>query len=144
MNTRTDFSQRQSGVVLLESLLAILIFSLGILALIGLQATAVKQSTDARYRSEAALLANDIIGQMWVSDRTPATLQGNFNTGGPLYNAWFARVSGTLPGVVANTPTAPTIAIDANGIATVTVYWIAPSEPAGTPRHEYVTLAQIR
>ena len=50
----------QSGVMLLEALIAILIFSLGILALIGLQATAISQSTDARYRSEAALLANDI------------------------------------------------------------------------------------
>ena len=132
-------------MILIESLLAILIFSLGILALVGLQAAAVKQSADAKYRTEAALLANEVIGQMWVSDRTTATLQGNFNSpGGAAYNNWLARVGGVLPGVVANSPTAPTIAIDADGIATVTVNWNAPNEPAGTPIHQYIAIAQIR
>jgi len=134
----------QSGIVLLEALLAILVFSLGVLALVGLQATAIKQSTDARYRSEAALLANDVISQMWVSNRTTAILQTNFNTGGTAYNTWLARVVSTLPGVVANSATAPTIAIDAQGIATVTLFWRAPNEPAGTTPHNFVAIAQIR
>ena len=71
----------QSGVILIEALVAILIFSVGILALVGLQATAIKQSTDARYRTEAAALANELIAEMWVSDRTTATLITNFATG---------------------------------------------------------------
>ena len=133
-------------MILIESLLAILIFSLGILALVGLQAAAVKQSADAKYRTEAALLANEVIGQMWVSDRTTAALQANFNSpGGGQYNNWFAnRVRTVLPGVAANSPTAPTIAVDANGIATVTVFWNAPNEPAGAPIHQYIANAQIR
>ena len=142
MNSRHHCANNQSGVILLEALLAILIFSLGILALVGLQAAAVKQSTDARYRTEAALLANEVIGQMWVSDRTTANLQGNFNSpGGAAYVNWLARVGGVLPGVAANPPT---IAIDPQGIATVTVNWIAPNEPAGTAPHQYVAIAQIR
>ncbi len=142
MNSRHHCASHQSGVILLEALLAILIFSLGILALVGLQAAAVKQSTDARYRTEAALLTNEIIGQMWVSDRTTATLQGNFNSpGGGDYQNWRARVGGILPGVAANPPT---ITIDPQGIATVTVNWIAPNEPAGTAPHQYVAIAQIR
>jgi len=145
MNFQPDIARHQSGMILIEALLAILIFSLGILALVGLQATAIKQSADAKYRTEAALLTNEIIGQMWVSDRTTAVLQGNFNSpGGGNYNNWLARVSGILPGVAANSPTAPTIAIDANGIATVTVFWNAPNEPAGAPIHSYVAIAQIR
>ena len=116
MNSQHDFARQQSGMILIEALLAILIFSLGILALVGLQATAVKQSADAKYRTEAALLANEIIGQMWVSDRTTAALQANFNSpGGADYNNWLARVGGVLPGVAANSPTAPTIAIDGTG-----------------------------
>jgi type IV pilus assembly protein PilV len=141
MNSQPDIARHQSGVILLEALLAILIFSLGILALVGLQAAAVKQSADAKYRTEAALLTNEIIGQMWVSDRTTAVLQANFNTGGTAYNNWFARVSGILPGVAANPPT---VAIDGQGIATVTVSWAAPNEPAGTQPHQYVAIAQIR
>lgn len=140
--------KQQTGVVLLEALLAILVFSLGILALVGLQATAVKQSTDAKYRSEAALLANDIIGQMWVSDRTAATLQTNFATGGTQYAAWQARVASMLPGVAANPPSV-TISIDNSvaasptAIATIQIFWVAPSEPAGTTPHNYLTIAQI-
>jgi type IV pilus assembly protein PilV len=141
MNSQPDIAHHQSGMILIEALLAILIFSLGILALVGLQATAIKQSADAKYRTEAALLANEIIGQMWVSDRTTAVLQANFNTGGTTYNNWLARVSGILPGAAANPPA---IAIDAQGIATVTVNWIAPNEPAGTPAHQYIAMAQIR
>ncbi len=129
-------------MILIEALLAILIFSLGILALVGLQAAAVKQSADAKYRTEAALLANEVIGQMWVSDRTTAVLQGNFNSpGGGDYQNWRDRVGGILPGVAANSPT---IAIDANGIVTVTIFWTAPNEPAGTQAHQYVAIAQIR
>lgn len=128
-------------MMLLEALIAILIFSLGILALVGLQATAIKQSTDARYRSEAALLTNDIISQMWSTDRTSTTLQTNFNTGGATYNTWLPRVTAVLPGAAANPPT---IVVDNQGIATVTVNWLAPSEVAGTPPHNFVTIAQIR
>lgn len=144
MTSQNKPLHHQSGIVLLEALLAILVFSLGVLALVGLQATAIKQSTDARYRSEASLLANDIISQMWISDRTTATLQTNFNTSSTAYNTWFARVQGTLPGVVANSATAPTIAIDAQGIVTVTLFWRAPNELAGTTPHNFVTIAQIR
>ena len=141
MNSQPDIARHQSGMILIEALLAILIFSLGILALVGLQATAIKQSADAKYRTEAALLTNEIIGQMWVSDRTTAVLQANFNTGGTAYNNWFARVSGILPGAAANPPA---IAIDGQGLATVTVNWIAPNEPANAPIHNYVAMAQIR
>ena len=141
MNSQTRFARQQSGVILLEALLAILIFSLGILALVGLQAAAVKQSADAKYRTEAALLANEVIGQMWVSDRTTATLQGNFNSpGGADYNNWLVRVGGVLPGVAANPPE---IVIDNSGIATVTVRWAAPNE-ADPATHSYIAIAQIR
>ena len=144
MNERLNNLRHQSGVMLLEALIAILIFSVGILALVGLQAAAVKQSTDARYRSEAALLASELFGQMWVSDRTVASLQNNFNTGNTAYNAWLARVSATLPGVVVNTITAPNVAVDAQGITTIELFWIAPNEPAGAAPHRYITISQIR
>ena len=70
--------KHQAGVMLIEALIAILIFSVGVLGIIGLQGSATKASTDARYRSEAALLANELIGRMWTSDRTQATLQAAF------------------------------------------------------------------
>lgn len=56
----------QSGAMLLEALIAILIFSLGILAIIGLQAQSIRNSAEAKYRSDAAYLANQLIGRMWA------------------------------------------------------------------------------
>ena len=69
--------------MLIEALLAILIFSIGILAVVGMQSVAIKSVTDSKYRSEAAFLANELIAQMWTD-------QGNIG----LYNY---PGSGTVP-----------------------------------------------
>lgn len=53
---------QQAGSVILEALIAILIFSIGILALVGMQATAISNVADAKYRSTAGFLANQIVG----------------------------------------------------------------------------------
>jgi type IV pilus assembly protein PilV len=132
---------RQTGFSIIEGLVSILIFSLGVMALISLQATSVQQSSNAKYRSDAAMLANELIGQMWVGDRTATSLQANFNTGGTQYNAWLTNVQATLPGSSAS---APTVSVSNNGQVTVNIYWKAPSEPASTAEHNYITLAQIK
>lgn len=142
--TVRDTRHPQSGVILLEALVAILIFSIGILALVGMQATAVKYSTDARYRSEAAALANELIAEMWVSDRSTAVLRPNFETGGARYTPWATRVGATLPGAIA-----PTVVIDDTGTAlpgrvSVTIQWKAPYQAAAAAPHSYVATAMIR
>lgn len=62
-------SSRTAGSALIESLLALVVFSVGLLSLLVLLTSALKQSDNARYRSEASLLASDLIGQMWSGDR---------------------------------------------------------------------------
>jgi len=60
-------------VTLIESLIAILIFSMGILALVGMYSSAVSRTTDSQYRIEAANHANRILGQIWANvDRSTA------------------------------------------------------------------------
>lgn len=114
----------QSGVMLIEALIGILIFSVGILALIGMQATAMRNTADARYRSEAAFLASQIIGQMWV-DRTNLASYGA--AGYAPRDTWANQVAATLPGIPANAP-APTIVIGAGNEVTVTIQWVQPGE----------------
>ena len=63
----------QQGSVLLEALIAILIFSFGILAITGLQAAMMKNSADATYRAEAAYIVQQRLGQMLVN---PLALNG--------------------------------------------------------------------
>lgn len=137
-------ARKQSGSMLLEGLIAILIFSMGILAIVGLQAAAIKSSNDAMFRTSASLLANELIGKMWVSDRTTAnTLQTNFSSpSGAAYTAWLANVQATLPGVTANT-NLPTVGFGAGNTVTITLWWKLPSEPAAMAAHTYVATAQI-
>ena len=52
--------------MLLEAMIGILIFSLGVLALVAMQAVSVSNVSNARFRSEAAFLANEILSQAWV------------------------------------------------------------------------------
>ena len=47
ISSRSPALDKQDGMMLLEGLIAILVFSLGILALVGMQGVAVKQVTDA-------------------------------------------------------------------------------------------------
>ncbi|MCU0869360.1 MAG: hypothetical protein MUF30_07100 [Burkholderiales bacterium] len=61
---------RQRGVMLIEALLGILIFSLGIMALIGLQAQSIRNSSEAKYRADASFLADQIIGRIWAGRYT--------------------------------------------------------------------------
>ena len=62
---------KQSGSMLLEALVAILIFSIGILALVGMQAAAINNVSDAKYRSTAGFLANEIVGTIWSTRKFP-------------------------------------------------------------------------
>ena len=108
--------KQQSGVMLLEALIAILIFSLGILGIVGMQSSAVAAARDAKYRTDAGLLANELIGAMLSGNRDGVNLQTRFQgdcddalgcshvIDGDRYLAWRARVRATLPGADTNDP----------------------------------------
>ncbi len=78
----------QSGVALIEVLVSVLLFSLGILGLIGLQTRAISLSVDAEDRNRAALIANDIAAAMWINRTVSVdaaawtTRAGNLAAGG--------------------------------------------------------------
>jgi type IV pilus assembly protein PilV len=73
MLMRSALPCQQRGVFLIEALLGILIFSLGVLALVAMQATAISAQSDAQYRMEAAKTADRILSQITVNvDRSNA------------------------------------------------------------------------
>jgi type IV pilus assembly protein PilV len=63
MNSRVRHGQ--AGFLLLEVVAALLLFSLGLLGMVQLQARASQLSVDAEDRSRAALLANEMVASMW-------------------------------------------------------------------------------
>lgn len=132
-------ASQQKGVMLLEALVGILIFSIGILAMLGMQAVGIRNTMDSKYRSEAAYLANEIVGQMWV-DRANIASYDDTGAGNARRTAWNTRVTGLLPqDPAAPTTTAPMITISGRQ-ATVTVRWKPPGE---TTISKYVMVAQI-
>jgi type IV pilus assembly protein PilV len=132
-------NKKQQGVILLESLMAILIFSLGILSIVALLGVSVKNSSSAKYRTEASLLANQVIGQMETGQRTyAALLAGYASPAGTNFVTWQTTVADTLPGV--SGANLPTIEIAADQTATITVRWQAPGDNAA---HKFVTIAKI-
>ena len=56
----------QQGAILLEALIAVLIFSFGLLALAGLQTVMIKNTDDAKYRAEATFIAQQKLGEIWI------------------------------------------------------------------------------
>ena len=136
--------RHQRGVMLIEALIAILIFSIGILGIIGLQASAVQQSTDAKNRAEAAYLADQLMGQMWSGDRTVSNLQTKFNSCGSActgWDSWYTTVKTVLPGVTDDTK--PTVNVDDEGIVTISIFWRGPGEDASATPHRFDVQAQI-
>jgi len=109
----------QSGVALIEVLVSVLLFSLGILGLIGLQSRAISLSIDAEDRNRAALIANDIASVMWTT-RTVAIDAAAWTTR--------ARVleNGGLPGanvqITSNTTT---------NTADILITWSPPQRATG-------------
>ena len=133
MNPEMPLSS-QRGAMMLEALIGILIFSTGILALIGMQALAISYASDAKYRADASFLANQVIAEMWVN-RDPVSglasttyaYTGSGAVPAPI-SGWVTAVENTLPGATSNKPI---ITVDAaTGQVSVTVRWRPPNAEA--------------
>jgi type IV pilus assembly protein PilV len=103
------------GSTLLEGLLAIVLFSMGLLAILRLLTVSTIDIGNAQYRSEASLLASDLISRIWTGDRSYKGIN---------YQDWLASVQQRLPGVTASSYV-PKIVIGSDRTVTVTLSWQA-------------------
>lgn len=114
----------QSGMTLIEVLVAILIFSFGLVGLIGLQARAVQFSTSAEDTSRAALLANEIAASISTTTRSGDPVSFSASAA----EAWQARAADTRNGGLPNGAAA--VAASGNS-ASITITWRATSAASG-------------
>lgn len=139
--------------MLLEALIAILLFSLGILALIGLQARSIGFAGQAKYRTDAALLSERLIGEMW-SDRIniPSYAWAGTGTVPTKLANWASQVGVTLPGSSTKLPTVDISKVEYITTSpsytaytiTITLYWRTPEEAgANLAHHKLATTAYI-
>jgi type IV pilus assembly protein PilV len=152
---------REEGVMLIEALIAILIFSIGILAVVGMQSVAIKNVTESKHRSEAAFLAEALLAQMWIDQNINLATQINTsNVNSANYNYagsgtvparltdWVAQVNAKLPGstqpgvkpkVTITNPTA------SGATVKIEVFWQLPEEASlGLPPHSDTVMASIQ
>ncbi|MDQ0611433.1 type IV pilus assembly protein PilV [Variovorax sp. W1I1] len=142
--------------MLIEALVAIAIFSLAILGIVGLQATAIRTVNEADYRAKASFLATRIVGQMW-GDRfnvptyalnagiTPCTA-GTNSAANPAVTTWLGELTdlsnpGALPGA-ANLKQQITVGL--NNTVTVTICWKSPQAATAAEPHNFTLTTQIQ
>lgn len=134
---------------MLEVLIAILVFSFGILGLLGLEANAVRVVLAAKNRADASNLVGQIVGQMWADRANLAAYAHNATSGTSACapsglastNAnvisWLNQVAIAMPGATAATQQ---ITIGSGNVVTVTVCWKLPQENV---THNFSETAQI-
>jgi type IV pilus assembly protein PilV len=139
MRTQTKW-RRQKGDALIEGLLTLVIFSIGIIGLLMLLSAALVESGNARYRSEASLLVSDLVARMWSGDRSLNALRSRFgDQKSNEYQQWLDRVKSTLPAATA-TGNAPQVTIGNDRDVTITLGWQSPGE---TTSHQLVVSTRI-
>ncbi|MEX8518036.1 MAG: prepilin-type N-terminal cleavage/methylation domain-containing protein [Leptothrix sp. (in: b-proteobacteria)] len=123
---------RVGGFAMIEALIAILIFSIAVLGLVGLQVSMSRSQTGAKFRADAAYLANDLIGTMWADGANRAAyLSANCSTYAPC-QSWETRLHAALPSSTHDiTPSVDEV--------TIKITWQVPNEGS----HQYVTTTSI-
>lgn len=125
--------QRQRGVALIEVMVGFIIFAVGVIGLIGLQASMVKATTGAKFRADAVSLAVELEGLMWADAETNLP---KYTTAGcashPPCTEWSEKLKEILPkGSFKLTPVTGTNRNEEQ----VVISW----EPPGDDVHQYQT-----
>lgn len=138
------------GFVLIEALIAMLLFAFGILGLVGLQASLTRAASSAKYRADAAYLAQDLIGTLWADSANLGSYNAANCAAYTPCRRWVEKVAATLPsGALSNilictdsdTTAACTDAsgLQATGRVSLTISWAVPNEGS----HSYSTSSSI-
>lgn len=159
----------QHGFFLLEALIALLIFSLGILGMVAMGGTAMTAQSDAQYRTEAANLASEIASNIVLNvDRAnfatslpgfehlrtnagTCNFAGTASSNATVLN-WVDQIRGAVPGVQGlpgATNTSESIAVDmsptGHNKVTITICWKPPASSASpfSPWHQHVLVSYV-
>lgn len=109
--------QSQKGSVLIEAMVAVVVFSTGVLALVGLQVAMTKNSSDNQYRTQANMIAQSQLANMMTYGTAAKQYVDSVDKN---------RIAKQLPnGVISFSPIN-------NNLVTVTVSWQLP----GGIKHE--------
>ncbi len=100
-------------------------------------ATSVRATNDARYRTEAANLANGMVADMWTM--TAAKMATEFCAGCTKLTAWQSEAASLLPAPGVAVVLTPGLSLQSSTVV-VTITW---QPPGNSDTHNYVMTAQI-
>lgn len=127
-------TRRMRGVALIEALVSMLLFSMGVLALVGLQSTMVRAQSDAKIRADAAYLASEATGKMWSDLQNITAYNGTGCATQTRCKEWQDKIADELPGGTG----AITVDTSTKDV-TITIGWQA----ADRNQHQFVTHTTI-
>jgi len=126
--------QQVRGIALIEVMVALLIFMLGILGFIGMRTALTKAQAESDLRANAAYLASEVMGRMWSDVQNLSAYEGTDKCSAKACSEWRSKVVQALPGGTAS------IAVDeSTGNVSIKVGWRLP----GGISHSYETQSNI-
>ena len=133
---------KQSGFMLMEVLLSVVLFLIGALAMLNLLAVSVADTAQSKYRNDASQLAGNLVNIISLDSANMANYDDSASAYAPK-SAWANSVAAALPRVCsAACPNAQTnVSVNATTRnVVITVKWRTPKENSD---HSYQTLATI-
>jgi type IV pilus assembly protein PilV len=121
----------ERGFVLVEVLVAGLIFTFGVLGIIGLQVQMTRAQTVSKYRADAVNLTQELVGLMW-SDFTDVPSFSTNCSSNPRCANWQAKVDRQLPGAQT------TVQVQTGNVVSIEIEW-----PTVDGTQRYSTQTQV-
>jgi len=137
-----NMPHRAHGFSLIEVMVAMTIFSVGVLGLLGMYGRTVTNYSDAKYRTDAALLAEALLSRVWVDRANIANYAYTGTGANTTLQPWLNEVTTALPNGNA--------VVTVNGTATtgstveVKLSWQPPDAAAQGQTHTHIEIATIQ
>lgn len=128
---------QKNGFYILEALVAILIFAIGILGVMQIQKFSVQAISDSQYRINALYLSDSLIGNMWVDQNN---ISQYVNGSGANYQSWLQELDSVLPNANQYPPKITLTNINNSQQINITIYW---KDPQLNVVSQYQTTATI-
>jgi type IV pilus assembly protein PilV len=117
-------NNNKKGFFIIEALISILVFMIGILGILQLQVGQMQATADAQYRSQASYMAENLMSEIVIDKGNIDTFVDKTNT---TYMDWESNLRNVLPGVNEYEPEVTTSISSSGGtLVTIVVKWKAP------------------
>lgn len=135
--------RKQRGVSLIEALVAITIFSIGLMGVAGLQLKNLHGSSDAKHRALASMFAEELTNLAMADYSNAANYKTeDACTTGSACKRWKDKVASTLPGGSATVDYDDTSGSADNGKLSIVITWTSATDSSST--NTYTSISNLK